>query len=157
MGNSGQCQFGDDQTTKLKKRTSIRNPFSCYGCVNSNGGYCGNGSNAGGCNNSNTGNNNELCFDCNELKLDLLQSKPKGRITNNSVMYLQKEEINFMKACASRNLSVVRYYITTGVNINILDEDRTCPLHIAARQGSFFIVEELLKCGASPDITDIAG
>lgn len=46
---------------------------------------------------------------------------------------MQKNEINFMKACASRNLAVIRYYLNNGVNINISDEDRTCPLHIAAR------------------------
>lgn len=90
-----------------------------------------------------------------ELVSDL--TKPKGRLTNHSVAYLTNDEINFFKASAGRNVSKIRFYLRKGVNINILDEDRTSPLHVAARHGSIQIVEELLNWGAAVDITDIDG
>ena len=63
-------------------------------------------------------------------------------------------------------MGLVRFYLTNGVNINILDEDRTSPLysflilflrHIACRYGSIQVVEELINNGSNLDITDIAG
>jgi len=43
------------------------------------------------------------------------------------------------------------------VNVNLLDEDRTSPLHVACRSGSLQVVEELLNWGSMIDIADIAG
>ncbi|KAL4453624.1 hypothetical protein ABPG74_009520 [Tetrahymena malaccensis] len=99
----------------------------------------------------------ELHFDNNELNINIDQSKPKGKLTNNSIAYLAPSEINFFKSSASRNVSAIRFFLKKGVNINILDEERTSPLHVASRHGSVQVVEELLNCGADCDITDIAG
>ena len=48
----------------------------------------------------------------------------------------------------------MRYYLRAGVNINILDEERTSPLHVACRFATSPVVEELLNSGANVDITD---
>lgn len=44
-----------------------------------------------------------------------------------------------------------------GVNVNLLDEDRTSPLHVACRSGSLQVVEELVNHGSMMNIADIAG
>ncbi|KAM3146934.1 hypothetical protein pb186bvf_001088 [Paramecium bursaria] len=111
-----------------------RNPTNCLGCM---------------------GQEHEG-FDPNEIQIGN-DDKPKGRITQQSTAYLNPDEINFFKAAAGRNLGLVRFYLTNGVNINILDEDRTSPLHIACRYGSIQVVEELINNGSNLDITDIAG
>jgi ankyrin repeat protein len=59
-----------------------------------------------------------------------------------------------LKSCSSQNISAIRYYLRQGVNINILDQERTSPLHIAARFASPSVVEELLNSGSNIDITD---
>lgn len=99
----------------------------------------------------------DLRFDSNELKINFDLSKPKGKLTNNSIAYLAPSEINFFKSSATRNVSAIRFFLKKGVNINILDEERTSPLHVASRHGSIQVVEELLNSGADCDITDIAG
>jgi hypothetical protein len=45
----------------------------------------------------------------------------------------------------------------SGVNINILDEDRTSPLHVACACSSLEVVEEILNQGAMINIPDIVG
>lgn len=51
----------------------------------------------------------------------------------------------------------MRWYISSGINPNTYDENRTSPLHIAARQGSLQIIKELLSSGACINLTDCAG
>jgi hypothetical protein len=75
-------------------------------------------------------------FDCNELNINVDQTKPKGRLTNTSIAFLAPSEINFFKSSATRNVSAIRFFLKNGVNINILDEERTSPLHVASRHGS---------------------
>ena len=96
-------------------------------------------------------------IDSNELDFKVTNLESKGKFTKNSILNLTKEEIYFFKACASRNLPMVRYYLKKGVNINTLDENRTSPLHIGARYASYQIVEELLNWGGSQNITDLSG
>jgi hypothetical protein len=71
-----------------------------------------------------------------ELNIGSDLSKPKGHLSTASIKNLTPEEINFYKAAANRNVSAIRFYLNKGVNINILDEDRTSPLHVASRHGS---------------------
>ncbi|CAD8089335.1 unnamed protein product [Paramecium sonneborni] len=112
-----------------------RNPVNCLGCM---------------------AQDNET-FDPNELQIGLDVDKARGRITQQSTAYLTESEKNFFKAASGRNLGLIRFYLNNGVNINILDEDRTSPLHIASRYGSIQIVEELIKNNANIYITDMAG
>ncbi|CAD8132990.1 unnamed protein product [Paramecium pentaurelia] len=113
----------------------IRNPANCLGCM---------------------GQENEG-FDLNELQIGLDNDKARGRITQQSTAYLTENEKNFFKAASGRNLGLIRFYLNNGININILDEDRTSPLHIACRYGSIQVVEELINNNANLDITDMAG
>lgn len=39
-------------------------------------------------------------------------------------------------AASGRNVCAIRNYFNLGVNINVLDEDRTSILHVASRYGS---------------------
>ncbi|CAD8103318.1 unnamed protein product [Paramecium sonneborni] len=112
-----------------------RNPANCLGCM---------------------GQENEG-FDLNELQIGLDVDKARGRITQQSTAYLTENEKNFFKAASGRNLGLIRFYLSKGININILDEDRTSPLHIACRYGSIQVVEELINNNANLDITDMAG
>jgi len=82
---------------------------------------------------------------------------PKGKISIGSIAYLKKEEISFLKACAGKNVSAIRHFLKLGVNVNLLDEDRTSPLHVACRSGSLQVIEELINCGANLNIADMAG
>jgi len=49
---------------------------------------------------------------------------------------LKHDEINFFKAAGGKNIAAIRFYLKKGINVNLLDEDRTSPLHVAARLGS---------------------
>ena len=51
-----------------------------------------------------------------------------GRITQQSTALLTENERNFFKAASGRNLGLIRFYLNNGININLLDEDRTSPL-----------------------------
>ena len=96
-------------------------------------------------------------LDNNELNIFKSFCQPKGKISPKSIAYLSKDEINFFKTSAGRNISAIRYYLKKGVNVNTFDEDRTSPLHVAARHASIQVVEELLNWGALVDITDSDG
>jgi len=80
-----------------------------------------------------------------------------GKISMGSIAFLQKDEISFLKACAGKNISALRYFTKKGVNVNLLDEDRTSPLHVASRSGSLQVVEELINSGATVNMADMAG
>lgn len=82
---------------------------------------------------------------------------PKGHIFPEAMKYLDYNQIQLMYACTGSNVSSVRWYLSQGASPSIYDENRTSPLHVACRQGSFQVVEELLNNGAPVDITDCAG
>ena len=82
---------------------------------------------------------------------------PRGRLLPDSIKQLSNNEVQFLYSAGSSNLSSVRWYISQGINPNTYDENRTSPLHIAARQGSLQIIKELLSSGACINLTDCAG
>ena len=65
--------------------------------------------------------------------------------------------MQFLYSAGTSNLSSLRWYLSSGINPNTYDENRTSPLHIAARQGSLQIIKELLLSGACINLTDCAG
>ena len=73
------------------------------------------------------------------------------------MVHLSQNEVQFMNAGRGKNLSAIRWYISQGLSANTLDENRTSILHIACRDGSFQIVEELVNCGANISIADVGG
>lgn len=82
---------------------------------------------------------------------------PRGRLLPDSIKQLSGTEVQFLYSSGSSNLSSVRWYISQGLNPNTYDENRTSPLHIAARQGSLQIIKELLSSGACINLADCAG
>ena len=71
--------------------------------------------------------------------------------------YLAYNEVHLMYAAASPDVAAVRLYLARGASPDTYDENRTSPLHIACRQGSFAVVEELIVQRSSVNITDCAG
>src|SRR5688572_2423450 len=113
MGNNPSCQQRSHSASSRlsQKRASVFDP-GCLGCfpvpkIDPN-------------------------VDNAELQTHNRELVPKGKFSQGSIAYLKKEEIGFLKACAGKNLSALRYYMNKGINVNLLDEDRTSPLHVAS-------------------------
>lgn len=59
-----------------------------------------------------------LSLDHDELSIFKVASqKPKGKICPKSIAFLSKDEINFFKASAGRNISALRFYLKKGVHV----------------------------------------
>jgi hypothetical protein len=71
--------------------------------------------------------------------------------------YLEYNEAQLMYAAAGSNVSAVRWYLSQGANADTFDENRSSPLHVACRSGSFQVVEELVNNSASVNIADCGG
>ena len=73
------------------------------------------------------------------------------------------KKLPLIAACKNEHVSVVQLLLTNGANPNLQEdciEDRyhgSFPLHIAATDGNFELVELLLKHGADIDVTDMRG
>lgn len=80
-----------------------------------------------------------------------------GQLTKESIVFLSKEERDFFKCCAGRNIAMLRHFLQKGVNVNCLDQERTSPLHVAVRSGSLLVVEELLNNGSDVNLQDLHG
>ena len=93
----------------------------------------------------------------NEIVLTTTYSYPKGTYNAESVRLFSHKEKLLFYFISTNNISALRYLIINGVNINILDEDRTSPLHIACRRASVQMVEEIINQGAMINIPDIVG
>ena len=96
--------------------------------------------------------------DQHELNITECFEHPKGRLSKKSLQYLSKDEIGFLKACAGRNISLIRFYQQNkNINVNLKDEESTSALHVAVRLGTYFMCEELIRCGANVNMTDLEG
>ena len=93
----------------------------------------------------------------NEIILTSTYCYPKGTYTADSIRLFSRNEKLLFHFISRNNISAIRYLILTGVNINILDEDRTSPLHVACACSSLEVVEEVLNQGAMINIPDIVG
>lgn len=93
----------------------------------------------------------------NEIVLTSTYTYPKGTYSHESIRLFSSKEKLLFYFISKNNISALRYLILNGVNINILDEDRTSPLHIACRFGSVQLVEEIINQGAMINIPDIVG
>ena len=93
----------------------------------------------------------------NEIILTSTYCYPKGTYTSDSIRLFSRNEKLLFHFISKNNISAIRYLILTGVNINILDEDRTSPLHVACACSSLEVVEEILNQGAMINIPDIVG
>jgi len=96
-------------------------------------------------------------FDRGEFAIHKEVGIPRGRLSPEAMKYLSYNEVHLMYAAASPDVAGVRLYLARGASPDTYDENRTSPLHIACRQGSFAVVEELLAQRSSVNITDCAG
>ena len=110
-------------------------------------GFCGNFS------------SNDILYNKNKTEIDLTTtySSAKGTYTKESYKLFSKNEKNFFYLVQRNNISGIRYLIIQGVNINILDEERTSPLHIACKESSIQTIEEIIFQGSMINIPDLVG
>jgi hypothetical protein len=60
----------------------------------------------------------------------------QGTYTTESTKFFTEDEKKLFLFSEGNNIAAIRYLTLTSVHINILDQDRTSPLHIASRKGS---------------------
>tara|TARA_B100001173_G_scaffold38943_1_gene30243 strand:- start:1269 stop:1811 length:543 start_codon:yes stop_codon:yes gene_type:complete len=61
------------------------------------------------------------------------------------------------QAVLNRDIPLMNWLITNGVNVNAQNRDGYTPLHIAVRAGNIDIVDKLLAKGANVNVTDNMG
>ena len=103
--------------------------------------------------------NQEVIYNKKKTEIDLTTtySSAKGTYTNESYRLFSEKEKNFFYLIERNNISGIRYLIIQGVNINILDEERTSPLHIACKESSIQTIEEIIFQGSMINIPDLVG
>ena len=79
----------------------------------------------------------------NEIVLSKTYAYPKvsyiynqGTYTKESTKFFLENERKLFHLSQGNNISSIRYLTLKSVHINILDQDRVSPLHIASRKGS---------------------
>ena len=92
-----------------------------------------------------------------EIDLSSTYIIPKGNYTLDSIKFFGQKEKNLFYFIGTNNISAIRYLTINGVNINILDEERTSPLHIACNCANIQTIEEIINQGAMINIPDIIG
>ena len=106
-----------------------------------------------------TTSNQETLKNTKKTEIDLTStySLPKGSYTQDSIRLFTQNEKNLFYIISTNNISALRYLTINNVNINILDEDRTSPLHIACKNANIQMIEEIINQGAMINIPDIVG
>lgn len=98
-----------------------------------------------------------LSLDRGEFAIHKELGVPRGRLNPDAMKYLEYNEAQLMYAAAGSNVSAVRWYLSQGASADTFDENRSSPLHIACRSGSFQVVEELVNSSATLNIVDCGG
>ena len=103
--------------------------------------------------------NKDIIYNKKKTEIDLTTtfSSAKGTYTKESYRLFSEKEKNFFYLVQKNNISGIRYLIIQGVNINILDEERTSPLHIACKESSIQTIEEIIFQGSMINIPDLVG
>ena len=103
--------------------------------------------------------NQDIIYNKKKTEIDLTTtySSAKGTYTKESYRLFSEKEKNFFYLVQRNNISGIRYLIIQGVNINILDEERTSPLHIACKESSIQTIEEIIFQGSMINIPDLVG
>ena len=144
--------ISSNENTSKEKNTNMYNNKNNNNKSNINiktsyNGFCGNFS------------NNDILFNKKKTEIDLTTtySSAKGTYTKESYKLFSQNEKNFFYLVQRNNISGIRYLIIQGVNINILDEERTSPLHIACKESSIQTIEEIIFQGSMINIPDLVG
>ena len=135
--------YSNSNKTKNNKNNNNQN----INLNSSFNGFCGNFS------------SNDILYNKKKTEIDLTTtySSAKGTYTKESYKLFSPNEKNFFYLVQKNNISGIRYLIIQGVNINILDEERTSPLHIACKESSIQTIEEIIFQGSMINIPDLVG
>ena len=156
MGNENNETYVNNNE-KFTKNSHINNKYNNYYKTENNNNnikinssfndFCGNIS------------NNDVIYNKKKTEIDLTTtfSSAKGTYTKESYRLFSEKEKNFFHLVQRNNISGIRYLIIQGVNINILDEERTSPLHIACKESSIQTIEEIIFQGSMINIPDLVG
>ena len=157
MGNENNETYVNNNE-KYTKNSHINNKYNNYYKTENNNSdnikinssfndFCGNIS------------NNDVIYNKKKTEIDLTTtfSSAKGTYTKESYRLFSEKEKNFFHLVQRNNISGIRYLIIQGVNINILDEERTSPLHIACKESSIQTIEEIIFQGSMINIPDLVG
>ena len=156
MGNENNETYVNNNE-KFTKNSHINNKYNNYYKTENNNSnikinssfndFCGNIS------------NNDVIYNKKKTEIDLTTtfSSAKGTYTKESYRLFSEKEKNFFHLVQRNNISGIRYLIIQGVNINILDEERTSPLHIACKESSIQTIEEIIFQGSMINIPDLVG
>ena len=156
MGNENNETYVNNNE-KFTKNSHINNKYNNYYKTENNNSnikinssfndFCGNIS------------NNDIIYNKKKTEIDLTTtfSSAKGTYTKESYRLFSEKEKNFFHLVQRNNISGIRYLIIQGVNINILDEERTSPLHIACKESSIQTIEEIIFQGSMINIPDLVG
>ena len=156
MGNENNETYVNNNE-KYTKNSHINNKYNNYYKTENNNNnikinssfndFCGNIS------------NNDVIYNKKKTEIDLTTtfSSAKGTYTKESYRLFSEKEKNFFHLVQRNNISGIRYLIIQGVNINILDEERTSPLHIACKESSIQTIEEIIFQGSMINIPDLVG
>ena len=150
IDNYEQSQISKEQSSQEKNSDINNNKINNKSNLNINtsyNGFCGNFS------------NNDILYNKKKTEIDLTTtySSAKGTYTKESYKLFSQNEKNFFYLVQKNNISGIRYLIIQGVNINILDEERTSPLHIACKESSIQTIEEIIFQGSMINIPDLVG
>ena len=145
LNNYKTTNFYNNNNNKYYNTINNRNNKS--NLIPSYNGFCGNLS------------NQDVIYNKKKTEIDLTTtySSAKGTYTKESYRLFSEKEKNFFYLVQKNNISGIRYLIIQGVNINILDEERTSPLHIACKESSIQTIEEIIFQGSMINIPDLVG
>ncbi|CAG99790.1 uncharacterized protein KLLA0_E16721g [Kluyveromyces lactis] len=96
---------------------------------------------------------------CKQGDMKTLREMVESKVIDLSNDYDPKERVSGLHwACINNRLSAVKYLAGAGAEVNFKGgELDATPLHWASKSGLVYIVDELLKAGADPNITDSQG
>ena len=145
--NIEMAQNNNNYSNSNKTKNNKNNNNQNINLNSSFNGFCGNFS------------SNDILYNKKKTEIDLTTtySSAKGTYTKESYKLFSPNEKNFFYLVQKNNISGIRYLIIQGVNINILDEERTSPLHIACKESSIQTIEEIIFLGSMINIPDLVG
>ena len=147
QGSKGEISLNKNSSININNNKNNNNKIPDIKNNNSYNGFCGNFS------------NQDILYNKKKTEIDLTTtfSSAKGTYTKESYKLFSQNEKNFFYLVQKNNISGIRYLINQGVNINILDEERTSPLHIACKESSIQTIEEIIYQGSMINIPDLVG
>ena len=145
--SKGEISLNKNSSININNNKNNNNKIPDINNNNSYNGFCGNFS------------NQDILYNKKKTEIDLTTtfSSAKGTYTKESYKLFSQNEKNFFYLVQKNNISGIRYLINQGVNINILDEERTSPLHIACKESSIQTIEEIIYQGSMINIPDLVG